>query len=252
MQTDSAGQYRFAALPSGDYVVKIKLPTGLSIQGETEEKVSLIARSCSVVNFWLQPDSQLSGRVLNQQGLPVNNAVIFLQEFDKERYQGYLDSAHADESGKYVFRRMPAGRFVLQIRFDGLTSQDSPFPTIYYPGVSEKSQAKVITIAEGQRLENYDLEVPALPLSHEVEGVVLWSNGRPAANARVTYSLIDYPVAYSVKANEQGRFSFKAYDGMKLSLQAFTEPPDSKSFSEPANITVSSSLPPIKFVLPSP
>jgi hypothetical protein len=251
-QTDAKGQYRVESLPAGDYLVKLNVPEGLSSQGEPEEKLSLINRSCSVVNFWLQPDSQLSGRVLNPQGLPVSNAVIFLHEFDKERYQGHWDSEHSDKDGKYIFRRMPAGRYVLQIRFDGSTSQQSPFPTIYYPGVSEMSQAKVITIAEGQRVETYDLEVPALPLSHEVEGEVAWSNGSPASNVRVSYTGGGDPVVYTVKVDGQGRFSFKAYEGLKLSLRASSEPADGKSvFSEWANITVTSGLPPIKLVLPA-
>ncbi len=252
IQTDAKGEYRMAGLPAGDYVVKLKMPEGLSMQGESEEKLILVDRSCSVVNFWLQPDSQISGRVLNPQGLPVNNAVIYLHEFDKERYQGHWDAQHSDKDGNYIFRRMPAGRYVLQIRFDGATSQERPFPTIYYPGVTEMSQGKVITIADGQRMEKYDLVMPPLPLAHEVEGMVVWANGRPASNVRITYAGGE-PVLYTVKVDEQGRFSFQAYEGLKLSLRAATEPVDGKSvYSDYVNVTVSSGLLPLKLVLPKP
>ena len=87
-----------------------------------------------------------------------------------------------------------------------MTSQQRPFPQTYYSGVGEKSQAAIITIKEGQRLEKYDLEAPPLPLEYDVEGIVLWANGTPATNARVGYGGGD-SVGHSVKVDEQGRFS---------------------------------------------
>jgi hypothetical protein len=78
----------------------------------------------------------------------------------------------------------------------------------------------VITIGEGQQLAQYDLLVPPLPLEDQVSGVVLWANGQPATNASLGYGGGADPISYRVKIDEQGRFSFKAYNGMKLALSA--------------------------------
>jgi carboxypeptidase family protein len=249
-ETDAKGQYRVEGLPPGEYVVKVSLPEGLSIR-EPEQKVNVADRGCAVVGFWLEPDGRLSGRVLNPQGLPVNKAEIFIYEADKERYQGFSDAAYSDQDGKYLFQRVPQGRYLLMIRFDGMTSQQRPFPLTYYPGVSERSQAAIITIGEGLRVEKYDLTVPPLPLEYDVEGIALWANGTPAANARVEYMGGDL-VSYSVKVDEQGRFRFKAYEGLKLGISASLEPEKGKYLqSNRVNVVVGSGLQPISLVFPN-
>jgi hypothetical protein len=250
-KTDMKGQYRFEGLPAGEYVVKVLMPEGLSTS-EPEQKVKVADRGCAVVSFWLEPDGRLSGRILNPQGLPVNKAEIFISAADKARYQGYWDAAYADEDGKYLFKRVPPGRYRLQIRFDGTTSQQRPFPLTYYPGVGESSQATIITIGEGRHLEKYDLVVPPLPLEYDVEGTVLWANGTPASNARVSYMGLD-PVVYGVKVDEHGRFSFKAYEGLKLGVSASIEPAKGKYLqSNNVSVLVGPGLQPIKLAIPNP
>jgi hypothetical protein len=250
--TDKKGAYRVDGLPAGDYTVTISPPQGLST-GQTERKINLADGGCSVVSFWLENDGGISGRVLNPQGLPINNAELFLLEADKERYQGHWDAAYSDESGRYTFKRIPAGRYVLLIRFDGMTSQSRPFPTTYYPGVTNKSQARLFTIGDGQQLDPFDLEVPPLPLEHEVVGVVLWANGQPATNASVGYGGGIDPISYGVKVDDQGRFSFKAYDGMKLGISASVQPERGKYLrSNNVEVVVSAGLPQINLIIPNP
>lgn len=252
IKTDTKGQYRVEGLPAGEYLVKVALPEGFDTRGAPEEKVNVADRGCAVVGFWLEPAGKLSGRVLNPQGLPVNKAEIFISELAKERYRGHWDAAYSEEDGSYRFRRIPPGDYVLFIRFDGMTSQQRPFPPTYYPGVSEESQAAVITIKAGQGLENYDLEVPPLPLEYEVVGTVLWASGRAAPDARVGYGGGD-SVNHSVKVDEQGRFSFKAYQGLKLGMSALVEPEKGKHVrSNSVEIVVTADVPPVKPILPGP
>jgi hypothetical protein len=251
-KTDTSGKYRLENFPPGDYIVKLSMPEGLSTRGEPEEKVKLVDYACGVASFWLEPDGQLSGRVLNPQGLPVNKAEIFISEADKERYQGYFESAYSDEDGRYRFKQVPPGRYVLAIRFDGMTGQQRPFPQTYVPGVGEKSQATVISLKEGQKIDAYDLQMPPLPLESEIEGQVLWSDGKPAADARVGYSGGE-PVLYGAAVDKDGRFRFKAYNDLKISLSASVEPEKGKYIqSNNVTILVGPGLEPVKLILPRP
>ncbi len=252
-ETDAKGQYVVEGLPAGDYVVKVSLPEGLSTRGEPEQKVNVADRGCAVVGFWLEPDGRLSGRVLNPQGLPVNKAEVFLIEFDKERYRGHWAAAYSDEEGRYAFKRIPPGRYVLSIRFDGMTSQNRPFPMIYYPGVSDRAQAKVITVGEGQKIADYNLEMPPLPLEHEVAGSVVWSNGKPAVGARVGYIVVGDAVFYGTKDDGGANFSLKAYEGLRLTMRASIEPEKGKYvYSDWVEVTVTPGLPSVKIILPQP
>ena len=249
--TDAKGQYRIDQLPAGEYTVKPVAPEHLGARGP-ERKITVADRGCAVESFWLESNAQLSGRVVNPQGFAVARAEIFMIEPDKERYQGHWEAAYADEEGRYAFKFIPPGRYILLIRFDGMTSQNRPFPTMYYPGVSEKSEAKVFTISEGQILNNYDLEVPPLPQEFEVQGKVLWSNGKPAVGAKVGYSSGEYPVSYSVNVDDEGRFSFKSYEGLKLTMNAYIARDGKNLYSNAARVTVNSSLTPVELILTVP
>lgn len=252
VKTDAKGEFRVTGLAPGAYVVRVKPPAGLSLRGEPEEKVQLPERGCSVVNFWFENDGRIRGRVLNPQGLPVNNAEIFLTEAGKERYRGHWDAAYSKEDGTYAFKLVPPGRYILTIRFDGMTSQKRPFPEMYYPGVTDKAQAKIITIDEGGHLDKYDLEMPPLPLEYDIEGVVIYADGRPAPTASVTYTG-GQPVAYSMLVDQNGRFSFKAYEGLKLSIGATVQPEKGKYLnSDQMTFVVAPGMPQIKLTIPSP
>jgi hypothetical protein len=247
--SDANGAYRVDSLPAGDYSVNI-LPPASTTSRQTEQKIDLADGGCAFVGFWLENDGQLSGRVFNPHGLPINNAEVFLSEFDKERYRGHSDAAYSDAEGRYAFKQIPPGRYVLTIRFDGMTSQNRPFPLIYYPGVSNRSQAKVITMTEGQTI-NFDLEMPSLPLENEVVGSVVWSNGKPAVGARVGYMVVGDSVSYAIKNEDGGRFSLKAYQGLRLVMSASFDLEKGKQvYSDWVEVTVMPGLPLVKLILP--
>jgi hypothetical protein len=157
------------------------------------------------------------------------------------------------QEGRYAFKRIPPGRYVLSIRFDGMTSQNRPFPVIYYPGVSDRAQGKVITVGEGQKIDDYNLEMPPLPLEYEVTGSVVWPNGKPAVGARVGYSVDGGAVFYGTKDDGGANFSLKAYEGLRLTMRASIEPEKGKSvYSDWIKVTVMPGLPSVKLILPQP
>lgn len=250
--TDDKGQYRLDQLPEGEYTVRPVLPGNLAIRGP-DRKIKLADRGCAEVSFWLESSARMTGRVLNPQGLAVPKAEIFMIEADKERYGGHWDAAYSDEEGKYSFNLIPPGRYVLIIRYDGMTSQNRPFPTIYYPGVSDKSEAKVFAIGEGQVVDNYDLQVPPMPTEGDVQGIVVWADGRPSAGARVEYEMSGQAIMYGAKVDEQGHFSFKAYQGLKLTLRASIEIEKGKyEYGNWVEITAGANPEPIKLVMAAP
>jgi hypothetical protein len=250
--TDAKGRYSIDSIPPGEYTVMVAAPQGLAMRGP-EKKISVADRGCAVVTFWLESSAQLSGRVLNPQGLPVPKAEIFMSEADKERYRGHWDAAYSDEEGKYAFKLVPPGRYVLTIRYDGMTSQTRPFPTTYYPGVSDKSQAKVFTIREGQIVDSYDLQVPPMPAEYDVQGTVVWADGKPARGARVGYEVSGESILYGANVDDQGHFSLKAYEGLRFGIGASIEIGKGKyAYSNSASVIVGTSLEPIKLVLTLP
>jgi metalloproteinase inhibitor 2 len=251
--TDAKGEFKVEGVQPGEYTIVPALPKGLATRGE-DRKVKVADRGCAVVHLWLESNARMSGRVLNAQGLAVPKAEIVLIQADKERYQGYADYAYADEDGAYGFKLIPEGRYVLQMRYDGMSSQNRPFPVMYYPGTPDKSQARVFTINEGDAI-NLDIKVPPLPSEIEISGQVVWPDGKPGTTANVGYMVPKDSIFYGLKVDEQGRFSFKAYQGQTLGVSASVEVTKGKfANAHSAPITVGVNTEPIKLVLipPSP
>lgn len=247
--TDAKGQYGIEGVMAGDYTIRPIAPPGLALRGP-DRTIKVADPGCADVSLWLESNAHLSGRVLNPQGLPVPKAEIFMMAADKEKYQGHWDAAYADDEGKYLFKLVSPGSYLLTVRYDGLTSQNQPFPIVYYPGVADKSQAQVLVITEGQAIDNYDLLVPNLPKEYEVRGVVTWPDGKAAPGAHVGYLMVDDSVMYGATMDEQGRFTFKAYEGLKLTLRASLETEKGKySYSKWVQVTVEPDTQPVKLVL---
>lgn len=249
--TDAKGAFKIEGVEPGEYTVVPAAPKGLATRGP-DTKVKVADRGCAVVHFWLESNAKLGGRVLNAQGLSVAKAQITLLQADKERYQGHEDYAYADEDGSYSFKLIPEGRYVLQIRFDGMSSQDRPFPVMYYPGTTDKSQARVFTIKEGETID-LDIKVPPLPSEVEIRGQVVAPDGKPVTNANVGYMVPKDSVFYGIKVDEAGRFSFKAYAGLTLTVSASLEVTKGKfANAHSSPIVAGVHTEPIKLVLTPP
>ncbi len=119
--------------------------------------------------------------------------------------------------------------------------------------MSDRSQAKIFTIGKGEAISDFNLEMPPLPLEFEVAGNVVWSDGKPAVGARVTYMVANDSVSYLANKNGESNFSFKAYEGLKLSLNASFGPADGRAvYSDWVQVTVAPGAHSIQLVLPKP
>ena len=247
--TDDQGNFSITDLEPGEYRVYLDLPKGLRA-GPEEQKVTIVENGCGFVFFGVELDGRLSGRVLNPSQKPIAAAEIMIITAGKERYQGYWNAATSNDQGVYEFSRIPPGRYVLHVRYDGTTSQFRPFPKMYYPGVSDRGQATVIEIGEGQRLEDYNLTMPDLPRERTIEGNVISSDGRLLTNAKVAYGAD--AVIYSVPMVEPGRFRLQVYEGVKIGLQAQVEVGNEKRVSSDwLEVPATGDMTGVKLVIPS-
>jgi hypothetical protein len=170
--SDEKGKFSLSGIKAGNYKLRLLLPKGLS-EGEAGQKVELADKGCASVSFVVVSDGRLAGTAFDVAGQPFEKAEITILEFGKPKYQGFTQTMYSNNEGKYEFTRIPAGRYILQIRFDGLTSQARPFPEIYHPNTSDHAQATVIEIGEGESIEKVNIYLPAPPHEYRVEGVVV-------------------------------------------------------------------------------
>ena len=244
-KTNAKGLVHLEGLSPGKYKVTLSLPPGLMVP-EPMQEIDVADRGCANIHYYVQTDGRLSGRVISATGFPVANAQIYLSEADKGRYQGYGDFAQTDEKGNYSFRRIPPGRYVLAIRYDGKTDQTSPFPLTYFPGTPNKADAQVVAFTEGQSIEQFDLTMPPLPTEYEIEGTVQSLAGE---QSNVEYRIPDQSYGYSAEVKD-GKFKFKAYEGLRLQIRATQKLGESKwGASTTVDVTVVAGLPALKLVI---
>ena len=251
-KTNAAGKYTISGLPPGTYKVRIDLPEGLSIHNpELEVKVS--DRGCGQAFFWVEPDTRLTGKVLDAQGMSAADVLMELVPISRED-NAYPSFVRTDKEGRYEMKLLRPGRYLLGVRIAGSAgSTYVPFPQTYYPGVSDKSQATVISITEGQRVELGELVLPQRFIERTLNGIVVDADGKLVPNAIVwlkerQYADSDMP--YRREADNEGRFSYPVYEGIKYTLNAYVESGGrTEKRSSILTVVISPTQEPVKIVL---
>lgn len=251
-KTNAEGKYSISGLPPGTYKVRIDPPEGMSTDNlETEVKVP--DRGCSTAYFLIETDSRITGKVLDAQGMPAADVLLELVPVTRE--VGLHPSfERTDKEGRFVWKLVKPNRYYLGVRIFGSAGATYvPYPQTYYPGVKDKSQATVITITEGQRIELAELILPARFIERTLNGIVVDADGTPVAGAVVwlkerQYQDSDMP--YRRETDSEGRFSYPVYEGIKYELNANVDVDGKRvKLSDPFEIVIASNQEPIKLVL---
>lgn len=251
-KTNRAGKYTISGLPPGVYKVKIDLPEGLSIYNP-EVEVEVHDRGCAQAFFSVEPDTRLTGKVLDAQGLPAADVLMELVPISRED-NAFPSYVRTDKEGRYEMKLLKPGRYHLGVRIAGSAgSTYVPFPQTYYPGVSDRSQATVVTISEGQRIELDELVLPPRFIERTLNGIVVDLDGKPVAGAVVWLKerqFTDADMPYRKETDSEGAFSYTVYEGIKYTVNAYVESAGRiEKRSSPLSVVITSEEEPIKLVL---
>ncbi len=189
VQTDEEGIFELYGLPPGSYSITPVLPAGHQLAFAQPSgprprdyrqfpTVTLKMDSTADVLCIIAEAQSLSGRVLNAEGEPLPGVCLTLEATGEK---GRQHMAWTNEEGRYVFADLSPGRYYLaanclDLRGAALT---------YYPGVSERSQATVVSVARREALKGLDMRVARLERPTHFSGRVNFSDGTPAETASV-------------------------------------------------------------------
>jgi hypothetical protein len=233
--TDGNGVYEIYGLPPGKYTIQPEIPPGLKIwfpiyRGEIDYsdrnaiKVTLKEKSCAGANFVFSAGATINGKVFGADGRAMPNVCLSLQPKGKTVADNWLFDC-TDEQGQYELREIPPGAYVIVVNYHGKISSNEPFPTAYYPGVFDKERARVLSIAGGDRLEDVNVHITSQENRNVIQGVLLYSDGRPVADEFVEFKAEVVKEGYSgevhTKTDAQGRFSLNVLQGLKGRIYGF-------------------------------
>ncbi len=226
--TNEDGVYEVEGLPPGVYTVTPQLPAGLKVYVpmvsgrrsplELGSSVVLSERSTAGVGFALREDRRLSGRVLGPDGQPLRGACVTVEALDGRPY--LFPSKCTDSDGAYTLEDLPRGQYRLVVNRENRPTGAMPYPATYYPGVTERAQARVINIATETLQAGLDVRIAQLQRRTVFAGQLQFRDGAPIAGASVELTQNGVPVAQTT-SSPTGSFSIASLPGTgKAELRA--------------------------------
>jgi len=194
LTTDAAGVYQLDDLPAGDYTLQVLVPdnqlVGYWSQEHLPESVHLDNPGLVELNFQIFWDGRIEGRVVDESGKPAH-AWVEIQSVNGRRLPAFVNwFLETKADGFYHIHKIPAGRYIAMINSHG-PSEDSPFDPQYYLSTLRPAEAKVLELADGQKIEGVDFTVH--PLSkRSIQVHVAWPNGKPVTDGSVIVGY-EYP-----------------------------------------------------------
>jgi len=229
LNANQNGVYEIYDLPAGKYLIYPEVPSGWGIDyanssggrridTEDEERakqpsfeLSVEAGKHAYYDFNYGVSNAISGKVLDPAGNGMKDVCLALLPAQGKPAFRKLDCTDID--GSFEFAGISPGNYIIAVNDDGKISSNEPFPTFYYPGALERDKAAVISIALGQIIEQINIFAPALEETVTVEGVCLYSDGKPAAEVSVQFESVRTSDRLDGKArattDSSGRFAIK-------------------------------------------
>jgi hypothetical protein len=265
--TDARGNYELKDLPPGSYRVTPAYPAHLSAE-DGSGLARVVARGCAELDFDTHSSVRLKGRVIDAEGRPLLGVKVGLIHAERTEIAREGLYASTGGGGDYVLTGIPAGRFLLFFDLPSAPAARSPYlpaerspspPRAYYPGVWSAAQATVITVAEGENLPAFDLQLLPPPADRAVEIVLTWPDGRPVGDAWVTLEDPDYDWEGSMTGakkvdGQEGHYQATGFDGITYRARAHVNVNFGvgQMHAEPVKFTMREGAGPIKLVITSP
>lgn len=244
VKTDEHGVYEIYDVPAGRYALEPEIPRGWkvarfwlgyspSFAGNDETKspkkipIVLAEKKHAGLDIRFEIDNAIRGHIYDPLGRPMNGVCLDLVPADGSKGAYLADCTEKD--GVFEVDEIPPGSYVIVVNDDGKVTSAEPFGTFYYPNVTKREDATVFHVGVGDFVENLQIYPPVTAETVTVEGVFLYSDGKPVVGEFVSFRSVR-PAKTAENDDEdgnddaradtdtKGRFSIRILRGSKGSL----------------------------------
>jgi Carboxypeptidase regulatory-like domain len=234
--TDADGRYEFAGVAAGTYAVTAR-KAGYATMEFGQRRPTDPARRVRVINdqvvehidFTLPAAAALSGRVIDENGDPVQAATVSLYTMTfvngRPRLIASGVARRTDDLGRFRLFNVDPGEYVISAAAATVGTYRLPgYAPMYFPGTPSVTDAQVLTVKTGEDLFGLDLRL-APGRAAKVSGVALDAAGQPFEGLLVLdtsqhSNVIAAPAAHA-RPRPDGQFEFVNVPAGDYVLQAF-------------------------------
>jgi len=238
-KTGDDGFYLFMEIPEGNYTIEADLSPNLrplyrpGIEPPFYVRFDSDRIRCGRANFLVTSLAPLEGRVIKQDGSVPQQYMwlIPIDENGKARLDSYTPFTWIiGKEGRYYFDTVAPGKYLLAVNPKNCHTREAPqYGRTFYPGVTDESDAKAVTVTENVRTKVPDFKLSP-PLNERVlSGVVLSTDNNPVSGVRVIMKTGGKTGCTNVDAQKEfvtdasGRFELKGFEGYEYMLRAYLE-----------------------------
>jgi len=256
-RTNVRGEFTFTNLSGGKYRVRTVPRANFSSidvmaqHPQTEWEITIPDHGCLHEWFEIRPEGAISGQLTGKTGSSDDLwlDIVFADRTNTTRKE--LPQARVNAAGTFEFSFLPPGKYLVGFNLNSGPYRDYPYPEFYYPGVTDRTLAKVITVGDDERVDSIALPIPMRVPERTIEGFAVWPNNQPAVNVRI--ELIDPRTGSrdgnGVQTDEMGRFSIIGMEGQTYGISALVHKGIPLVNSTPVMLKVQKVNSPVRLVI---
>jgi uncharacterized GH25 family protein len=226
--SDASGRFRFEGVEAGDYYLKVKhagfveetyRPSGALAP---EGRLHLTAgQEVHDVTFRLVPQGAMSGKVVNEDGDPVSDAMV---SATRSSYAGGHrtlfpgDTAQTNDRGEFRLGKLAPGRYYLVAEVMAINpmaatppppkdgSPETGYVATYFPRYLDVQEAEAVDVKAGADLPGFVIHMQKSRVVR-VKGNAVGADGKPLKQAQVVLMSGARPASMRMaSADPEGKF----------------------------------------------
>jgi hypothetical protein len=205
--SDAGGKFRLENVDPGDYYFQVKRAGFVeqtykpAAANSSEGMLHLNAgQELHNIEFRLVPQGALSGKVVDEDGDPVGDAMVSASRYSfasGHRTLAPVDTGQVNDRGEFRLGKLPPGRYYLSAEVLAIAAMANPAPpapkdggpetgyvATYFPRTIDVSDAEPIEVKPGGDLPGFVIHMQKSRVVR-VKGTLLGADGKPLKQAQV-------------------------------------------------------------------